>query len=262
MLHSLYNLLRKNAPRDCQQKFDKAKMSVSQAPVLARYNDTKPIKLYCDVSPYGVWACMMHIYNGKEQPMAYASRTLSQAERNYVQLEREALALIFGVKKFNQYLYGWQFTLVTDHQPLCKLFGHKEEVWPLAATCMQRWALISAYTYKIEYVPGSGNHCADCLSHLPWLTTSVHPAEKGDEVHVMTVDNLLVTAKLIANKTAKDTILGRLFMCIHHGKWPSRLHRKMLKLTIQDGCILEEFHIGHVGICRMKALARSHIWWT
>ena len=93
---------------------------------------------------------MMHIINGREQPVAYASQTLSQAERNYAQIEREALALIFGVKKFNQYLYGRQFTLVTDHQPLCKLFGHKEEVHLLAATLMQRWALIlSVYTYKI-----------------------------------------------------------------------------------------------------------------
>ena len=92
---------------------------------------------------------MMHIINGEEQPVAYHSRTLSNAERGYAQIEREALALIFAIKKFNQYLYGRQFTLVTDHRPLCKLFGHKE-VRPQAAARMQRWALIlSAYTYKI-----------------------------------------------------------------------------------------------------------------
>ena len=59
---------------------------------------------------------MMHIINGKEQPMRYASQTLSNAERGYAQVERETLALIFAVKKFNQYLYGQQFILVTDHR--------------------------------------------------------------------------------------------------------------------------------------------------
>ena len=250
MLHSLYNLLRNDTPwnwtKDCQQAFDKARMSVSQAPVLAHYDVTKPIKLYCDASPYGVGACMIQIINGREQPVAYASQTLSQAERNYAQIEREALALIFGVKKFNQYLYGRQFTLVTDHRPLCKLFGHKEEVRPLAAARMQRWALIlSAYTYKIEYVPGSNNQCADCLSRLPQSATAVHPAEKGNKVHAMSIDNLPITAKLIANKTAKDTVLARLSTCIRHGTWPSPLpddlipyYRKKLELTVQDGCIL------------------------
>ena len=169
MLHPLYKLLHDDTPwkwtKTCQQAFNKAKLSVSQAPVLVHYDVSKPIKLYCDASPYGVGACMMHVINGKEQPIAYASRTLTPAEKHYAQIEREALAIVFGVKKFNQYLYGRQFILVTDHQPLCKLFGHKEGVRPLAAACMQRWSLIlSTYSYKIEYIPGSSNKCADCLS--------------------------------------------------------------------------------------------------
>ena len=102
MLHPLYKLLRNNTcwkwSSDCQEAFTKAKLSVSQAPVLAHYDITRPIKLYCDASPYGVGACMMHIINEKEQPVAYASRTLSDAEKNYAHIEREALALIFGVK--------------------------------------------------------------------------------------------------------------------------------------------------------------------
>ena len=166
------------------------------------------------------------------------------------------------------------------------VWTHKEEVRPLAAAQMQRWALIlSAYTYKIEFVPGVNNQCADCLSHLPRSTTSVHPAEKGSEVHAMTIDNLPVTAKLLAAKTAKDTVLAKLYTCIRHGTWPSPVpddmipyFRRKLELTLQDGCViwgicvviprilrdqlLKELHVGHVGICHMKALARSYIWWS
>ena len=71
---------------------------VSQAPVLAHYDITKPIKLHCDASPYGVGPCMIHVINGKEQPVTYASRMLCDAEKNYAQVEQEVLALIFGVK--------------------------------------------------------------------------------------------------------------------------------------------------------------------
>ena len=115
------------------------------------------------------------------------------------------------------------------------------------------------------------------------ISSTVHPAEKGNKVHATSIDNLPIT-KLIANKTAKDTVLARLSTCIRHGIWLSPLpddlipyYRKKLELTVQDGCILwgkrviipkvlrgkllEELHIGHVGICRMKALARSYIWW-
>ena len=289
MLHPLYKLLKKDAhwkwTKVCQQAFSKAKIAVSKAPVLAHYDVTKPIKLYCDASPYGLGACLMHVINRKEQPVAYTSRTLSQAERNYAQLEREALAIIFGVKKFNQYLYGRQFILVTDHQPLCKLFGHKEGIRPLAAARMQRWTLIlSAYAYKIEFTPGSANQCADCLSRLPHPTTAIHPAEKGNEVHAMSIDNLPVTAKLIAAQTNKDIVLLKVSIYIRYGSWPSPTPdeikpflRRKLELTIVDGCILwgkrvvvpqklrdkllKELHVGHVGVCRMKALARSHIWW-
>ena len=60
----------------------------------------------------------MHVVNGEETPVAYASQTLSVAEQNYAHIKREALAIIFGVKRFNQYLYGHEFILVTDHCPL------------------------------------------------------------------------------------------------------------------------------------------------
>ena len=144
----------------------------------------------------------MHVVNGEEKPVAYVSRTLSPAEVNYAHIEREALAIIFGVKRFNQYLYGHEFILVTDHRPLCKLFGHADGVRPLAAARMQRWAMIlSAYSYKIEYVPGPANQCADCLSRLPVQCSKIHPAEEGNAVHAMHTTTLPVTAIVKQQKT-------------------------------------------------------------
>ena len=93
----------------------KGKELVSKAPVLAHYSVNSPIKLYCDASSYGLGACLMHIIGRQEKPVAYASRVLTQAEINYAQIEREALAIVFAVKKFHQYLCGRPFTLVTDH---------------------------------------------------------------------------------------------------------------------------------------------------
>ena len=289
VLHPLYQLLRKNSrwawSQQCQSAFDKAKILISQAPVLAHYDVRKPLKLYCDASSTGLGACLMHVIDGCEQPVAYASRTLSQAERNYAQVEREALSIIFGVKRFNQYLYGRHFTLVTDHRPLCKLFGHAEGVRPLAAARMQRWALIlSAYSYTIQYTPGTANQCADCLSRLPVSSESIHPAEKGNEIHALNSCCPPVTACDIARTTVKDKTLSKVFTCVQHGSWPHPLpdelvsyHRRKHELTIQDDCILwgkrviipksqqaqllDELHLGHIGICRMKALARSYIWW-
>ena len=106
-----------------EQAFTEAKHLVCRVPVLAHYNVDTPIKLYCDASAYGVGACLMHVIEGKDKPVAYASRVLTPAETNYAQIGREALSIIFGVKRFHQYLCGREFTLVTDHQPLCKLLG-------------------------------------------------------------------------------------------------------------------------------------------
>ena len=123
--------------------------------MLAHYDVSLPLKLSCDASAYGVGAVIAHIMpNKSERPVAYASRTLSPAERNDAQIEKEALGIIFGVTKFHKFLYGRKFTLVTDHKPLLTLLGPKSPIPPLAAARLQRWALIlTAYNYDIQYCP-------------------------------------------------------------------------------------------------------------
>ena len=88
--------------------------------------------------------------DGTERPIAYGSRTLNKAERNYVQIEREAAAIIFRVKKFHSYIFGRKFTLLTDHKSLTTIFSPKSSLPALAAARLQRWAIIlSAYQYEV-----------------------------------------------------------------------------------------------------------------
>ena len=105
---------------------------------------------------------------GEERPVAFASKTLSASEKNYAQLEKEALSIIYGVKKFHQYLFGRKFTLETDHKPLLTILGPKSAVPTLAAARLQRWALILAsYHYEVVFRSISEHSNADGLSRLP-----------------------------------------------------------------------------------------------
>ena len=92
--------------------------------------------LQCDTCSVGVGA------DGVLQPLAYASRILNSAEQNYSQIERELLAVVFGVTKYHQYLLGRHFKLPTDHKPLITLLGEHKPVPQLAAARIKRWALL------------------------------------------------------------------------------------------------------------------------
>ena len=101
-----------------QTAFDEAKKLLQSSVVLAHYDPSKQLVLASDVSPYGVGAVLSQYQEGRvEKPVVFASRSLSKAEKNYSHLEKEGLAVIFGVKHFHQYLYGCRFTILSDHQP-------------------------------------------------------------------------------------------------------------------------------------------------
>ena len=145
MLKPLHNLLRAGEKlvwsEECESVFQESKTELLTNRVLVHYDSKRALKLDCDASQYGVGAVLSHVMdNGEERPNAFVSRSLTKSETNYAQLEKEALALIFGVKKFHKYLYGRSFTLVTDHRPLVTILGPTKAVPPLAAARIQRWA--------------------------------------------------------------------------------------------------------------------------
>ena len=291
-LFPLYELLQKNRRwrwgKEQQEAFEQAKLALQSDTLLVHYDSGKPLILACDASPYGLGAVISHrMEDNVEKPIAFASRTLTPAERNYSQLEREALAIVFAVKKFHMYLYGRHFLIYSDHQPLKYLLSESKGVPAMAASRIQRWALtLSAYEYTIVYRPGKDQGNADALSRLPLPQSSTGIPVPGDLLLLQEhLDNVSpVTAKQIKAWTDKDPVMAQVWRFVLHG-WPSQEPRQDLQqywrrkeeLSVMDGCILwgarvivpppgresvlRELHETHPGIARMKSLARSYVWW-
>ena len=101
-----------------------------------------PLLLTCHSFAYGIFVVLSHrMPDGTDRPIAYSSRSLSKAEKNYAQLKREGLALIYGVTKFHKYVYGRVFTVITNRRPLLRLLGEDRAISAKASVRIQRWAL-------------------------------------------------------------------------------------------------------------------------
>nr|CDJ90128.1 RNA-directed DNA polymerase (reverse transcriptase) domain containing protein [Haemonchus contortus] len=129
----LDDLLRKNAPfkwsAECQDAFQRAKDVLASDLLLTHYDPSKEIVIAADASEYGLGAVISHrLSDGTEKAIHHASRSLTAAERNYGQVEKEALAITFALRKFHRYIYGRHFKLLTDHKPLLAIFGSKKGV--------------------------------------------------------------------------------------------------------------------------------------
>lgn len=114
-------------------------MLLASPTVLIPFNLKLPIVVACDASSYGIGGVPAHITpEGLERPIMYASVVLNKTETRYSQLEKEALSIMYCVKKFHNYLYGQRFTLHTDYKPLQTLLFPKENLPSLAAARIQR----------------------------------------------------------------------------------------------------------------------------
>ena len=153
----------------CEEAFTETKRMISSDQVLTHYDPQVPTQLECDASAYGIGLVMSHtMADGTDRPVGYASRSLTSAERNYAQLDKEALALIWGVKKFYSYLCGRHFTLVTDHRPLLSILSPSKGVPTMTYTRLQRYVLfLSGMDYAITFRSTSSHANADALSRFP-----------------------------------------------------------------------------------------------
>ena len=123
--------------------FKELKTELSNATHLAHFDPKLPLILAADASQYGIGAVLSHhLPDGTEKPIAHVSKSLAPAEKNYGQIEKEVLALVYGIKKFHQYISGREFVLLTDHKPLVTIFGSRKGIPVVTANRLQRWAII------------------------------------------------------------------------------------------------------------------------
>ena len=284
----LYHLTEKSTKWKWDQPqenaFKKLKQMLTDNTVLAHFDPSCPVGISCDASDAGVGAVLFHRYkDNTERPIANASKTLTATQKRYPQIQKEALSIIFALKKFHQFLYGRKFILVTDHKPLISMFGSNTATPVLAANSLARWSLmLSQYNYTIEYRPTKQHGNADALSRLPAGPDLSIDGEEGDN-DVDTVCTIrIISSQLqpysrnqLKDSTNKDPVISEVKRYVRE-EWPQHIDRPEVQefkkystsLSVVDDClingnrvvipeamrkqILDIFHLGHFGMQKMK----------
>ena len=284
-------LLKKDAPwtwAEPQQKaFTAIKQLITSAPVLSHYDPAKPLVIQTDASSKGLGSCLMQ----DGHPISFASRALTDCETRYAQIEKELLAIVYACEKFNNYVYGREVTVQSDHKPLESIFSK-----PLSSTTtrLQRMLIrLARYRLNIRYTPGKEMHIADALSRA-YLQEETSLAEKelAEDLDVIVHAVLFhstegdVNLEQIRSATASDPVLAQVAEFVTNGspsEWKSfpvelkRYRQIMPDLFVGDGIILKDrrivvpltmrsnlvrkMHAGHMGIEKTKQLARQYYYW-
>lgn len=285
VLKPLYELIKKGKvfefSQKCKLAFQTSKELLQKYNVLVHYNSELPIQISVDASPYGVGAVLSHIIGNEEKPVMFASSMLTPVQVRYAHIEKEALAIIYAVRKFHKFIFGRKFTILSDHKPLSFIFDPKKAINILAANRIQRWALLlSAYEYTIKYKKGSLLGNADGLSRLPLNSyNNIEHINWFNECSDVCLSN-----EKVSEFTSKDSALCKVLEYTKHG-WPDHINDPALQayflkrheLTVENMCILWGnklvipkalrsevlilLHKSHAGIVRTKMLTRSVCWW-
>lgn len=293
LLNPLHQLLKHDSKfvwtKECSDAVDTLKKSLLSTNCLAHFNANSKTILTVDASPVGVGAVLSQIgEDGLERPIEFSSRTLTDTEKRYSQLDREAVAILFGVKKFHQFLYGRRFVLVTDNKPLLHIFGPKKGIPVMASSRLQRIALmLSGYQFDVSHVKSKSN-IADYFSRYP-QETNYNSEELPSNIYVnflqdVNCESNMLNFDSICKATREDEILGKVKSFIHNG-WPKSCKDKELlpyflkrnELSEESDCvfwgyrviipnqlrrdILNFLHSTHMGIVKMKSMARECCWW-
>uniref|UniRef100_A0A803SS84 Gypsy retrotransposon integrase-like protein 1 n=1 Tax=Anolis carolinensis TaxID=28377 RepID=A0A803SS84_ANOCA len=283
----LRSLLKKNMSfqwmPEHQKAFEAIKQKLCDAPVLQYFDVTKPVVIQADASKDGLGACLLQ----DNKPVSYASRALSSAEKNYAQIEKELLAVVYAVQKFHQYVFGKMVLVQTDHKPLESIY--KKPIGSAPARLQRMLLQLQKYQLNFVYTPGKLMYLADTLSRA----TVDHPGSQenpiGDEKVIYEVNTLAMHPDkmgLIQEATKRDPQLRMIQTYLNQG-WPKYM-RKVAPiaksfwpvkdhLRYRDGAlfmgeriiipasqrqnVLAQLHESHQGIQRTKERARQLMYW-
>ena len=260
-----------------QKCFQALKDGVSEDATLIYFDTGTTPTLETDASIKGLGVTLLQ----NDKPVAYASKTLTDAETRYACIERELLAIVYGVERFHTYLYGQKFLVKTDHKPLVMILNK-----PLvrAPPRLQLMLLrLQQYDFTIEYKPGKDMTVADTLSRLP------SPGNNKTIDLDLTVGQVRFSTeriKSLQEETKCDPTLSKLIPTIISG-WPDTIQEVPEairsfwsfrdELSVEDGIILKgdrvvipeslqqemlrQLHAAHQGVEKTRLRARSSVYW-
>lgn len=258
--------------------FQKIKLAMSDLRTLAYYDPKKPTRVVADASPVGLGAVLLQFHGTEPRAVSYAAKSLSQTERRYSQTEKEALALVWAVERFQLYLVGIEFELETDHRPLEAIFK------PTSKPCarVERWVLrLQSFRFRVVYRKGSGN-VADCLSRLSRTDLEAKDFDEECEIYIRHIaESAAVDVHDIEEASRTDSEISRVVQSIATADWShpevkdyaafrdefsvsGALLLRGTKLVIPTALrprMLEIGHEGHPGETAMKARLRHRCWW-
>ena len=269
--------------------FSNVKEEMTKPTVLAMYDVKARTKISADASSFGLGAALLQHDGTDWKPVAYASRSLTETERRYAQIEKEALAVTWSCEKFRDYILGKQIELETDHKPLVPLLSNKR-LDGLPPRVLRFRLRLDRYDYLISHVPGKLLYLADTLSRAPLAETDSMSAELEEEVetfisHVTKPPTEQPSMEIYSSEQAKDPVCCKVMEYCRTG-WP-RKHvippdlipywKLRSSFTIYNEVLLfnertvippalqketlQKIHEGHQGIEQCRTRARTSVWW-
>ena len=215
---------------ECQTSFDSIKTALISSPTLIYPSFEKPFYLFTDCSDVAAGFCLsQYDDDGKEHPIAYGGKSLSTAERNYSITEKECLAIIVGIKRFQHYLMGQKFYVVTDHSALKWLMHTKEPVNRIA-----RWIMfLQQFNFEILHRSGNKHQNADALSRREYTPVTISSLKMDEEASPFQIINSSVLR--IIKLQGKDKDLKSIINYLKNDILPeSNTDARKLLLTIEN----------------------------